>query len=214
MNLSPKSSGYRIQLSAARMFGLVESTAGRHKLSQLGRMIVDPQRAREARARAFQNVPLYKAIFENYNGGVLPPAAALERDIIGLGVAEKQTGRARQVFEKSAEQAGYFEHGKTRLVMPAVAAREDVPPPPPPPADEQTGRDRKGNGSGGGDIGDHDPLILGLFRKLPEAEEDWPAKDRLKWLQTAANIFDLVYKGEGGIVVSLARAERSPRHDK
>jgi hypothetical protein len=36
------------------------------------------------------------------------------------------------------------------------------------------------------------------------------------WLavQTAANIFDLVYKGEGGIVVSLARAERSPRaHD-
>ena len=29
----------------------------------------------------------------------------------------------------------------------------------------------------------------------------------------AENIFDLVYKGEGGIVVSLARADRSPRHD-
>ena len=50
-----------------------------------------------------------------------------------------------------------------------------------------------------------------LFQKLPEPDADWPAKDRLKWLQTAANIFDLVYKGEGGIVVSLARAERSPR---
>jgi hypothetical protein len=37
---------------------------------------------------------------------------------------------------------------------------------------------------------------------------------RLKWLQTAANIFDLVYKGEGGITVSLARAERSPRYDE
>jgi hypothetical protein len=166
-------------------------------------------RARGARARAFQSVPLYKAIFENYNGGVLPPAAALERDIVGLGVAEKQTGRARQVFEKSAEQAGYFEHGKTRLVMPAVSSRDDLPPPPPPP-DEN--RDRKGKG-GGGDIGDHDPLILGLFRKLPEPEADWPAAARLKWLQTAANIFDLVYKGEGGIVVSLARADRSPRHD-
>jgi hypothetical protein len=81
-------------------------------------------------------------IFENYKGGVLPPAAASERDIVGLGVAEKQTGRARQVFEKSAEQAGYFEHGKTRLVMPAVAAREDAPPPPP---DEHVNRDRKGN---------------------------------------------------------------------
>jgi hypothetical protein len=29
-------------------------------------------------------------------------------------------------------------------------------------------------------MGDHDPLILGLFRKLPEPEEDWPAKDRLE----------------------------------
>jgi hypothetical protein len=210
MNMSPKSSGYRIQLSAARMFGLVETTSGRHKLSPLGRMIVDPQREREARARAFQSVPLYRAIFENYKGGVLPPAAALERDIVGLGVAEKQTGRARQVFEKSAEQAGYFEHGKTRLVMPAVAAREDAPPPPPPP-DEHANRDRRGSGNGDGGFGDHDPLILGLFQKLPEPDADWPAKDRLKWLQTAANIFDLVYKGEGGISVSLARAERSPR---
>jgi hypothetical protein len=90
----------------------------------------------------------------------------------------------------------------------------DAPPPPPPPQDENTNRDRKGNG-GGGDLGNHDPLILGLFRKLPEPEADWPASARLKWLQTAANIFDLVYKGEGGIVVSLARAERSPRaHDE
>jgi hypothetical protein len=214
MTVSPKSSGFRIQLSAARMFGLVETTSGRHKLSPLGRMIVDPQREREARARAFQNVPLYKAIFENYKGGVLPPAAALERDMIQIGVAEKQTSRARQVFEKSAEQAGYFEHGKTRLVMPAVAAREEVTPTPPV-DEEKSEREKKKNGSGGGDMGDHDPLILGLFRKLPAPDEDWPAKDRLKWLQTAANIFELVYKGEGGIIVSLARAERSPRtHDE
>ena len=75
----------------------------------------------------FLNVPLYKAIFDKYKGGVLPPQAALERDIIGLGVAEKQTGRARQVFERSAEQANFVEHGKDRLVMPAVALRETPP---------------------------------------------------------------------------------------
>jgi hypothetical protein len=61
--------------------------------------------------------------------------------------------------------------------------------------------------------GNHDPLILGLFQKLPEPDADWPAKDRLKWLQSAANIFDLVYKGEGDRS-QLARAERSPRHDE
>jgi hypothetical protein len=69
-----------------------------------------------------------------------------------------------------------------------------MPPPPPPP--EQTGK------GGGGDIDDHDLPIIGLFRKLPEPESDWPAPARLKWLQTAANVFDLLYKGEGGIVVS------------
>jgi hypothetical protein len=89
MDGSPKSSSFRMQLSAARMFGLVETFWGKHKLSQLGRMIVDPQREREARARAFQNVPLFKAIFENYKSGVLPPAAALEREMVGIGVAEK-----------------------------------------------------------------------------------------------------------------------------
>jgi hypothetical protein len=57
--------------------------------------------------------------------------------------------------------------------------------------------------------------LLGLFRKLPEPDSDWPAAGRLKWLQTAANIFDLVYKGDGGVTVGLARAERSPRpHDE
>jgi hypothetical protein len=70
----------------------------------------------------------------------------------------------------------------------------------PPPPDENANRDRRGNGNGDGGFGDHDPPILGLFRKLPEPDEDWPAKDCLKWLQTAANIFDIVYKGEGGII--------------
>ena len=54
------------------------------------------------------------------------------------------TARARQVFEKSAEQAGYFEHGKTRLVMPAVAAREEAMPAPA--ADEEKSeREKKKN---------------------------------------------------------------------
>ena len=67
-------------------------------------------------------------------------------------------------------------------------------------------------GGGGGGFGDHDPLLVGLFRKLPPPETEWSEADRHKWLQTAANIFDLVYTGDcAGFVISLARAERSPR---
>lgn len=196
MNLSPKSSGYRIQISAARMFGLIETSSGNHKLSPLGRMIVDPQRERVARAQAFQNVPLYKAIYEKYKGGVLPPAAALERDIIGLGVAEKQTGRARQIFERSAEQGGYLEHGKNRLVMPGVAMRDQT-------ADKQDSDEKNddggkfggGNGGGGGSV-DVDPIIAGLLKRLPKSGDAWPEADRKLWLQLLEGSFKLIYKDQ------------------
>jgi len=49
------------------------------------------------------------------------------------------------------------------------------------------------------------------LRTLPEPFSDWPASKRAKWLQTAANIFDLIYKIEGGIEVWAAAAHRSPR---
>ncbi len=60
---------------------------GKYKLTDLGGAVMDPNQARVAKANAFMNVPLFKAIFEKYKGGVLPAqAAALEREIVGLGV--------------------------------------------------------------------------------------------------------------------------------
>ena len=105
---SVKSSSFRLQIATARMFGLIDGSSGHHHLEELGKMIVDPSRAREGKARAFLKVPLYGAVYEKYRGGVLPPAAAFERDIVSLGVSEKQKDKARQVFERSAQQAGFL----------------------------------------------------------------------------------------------------------
>jgi len=210
-NQSPKSSTFRVQIYAARMFGIIEGDGSKHKLSEIGRAIVDPKQVREAKARAFLAVPLYKAVYDKYRSGVLPPAAALSRDMVALGVSEKQKDRARVVFEHSAEQSGFFEHGKTRLVMPGVATHTEATPDlPPTPNDEG----KKGAGNGGNDTPPppaRHPFIDGLLQTLPEPESDWPAAARAKWLQTAANIFDLIYKGDGGITVSTAMANRSPR---
>jgi hypothetical protein len=50
------------------------------------------------------------------------------------------------------------------------------------------------------------PFIQGLLQTLPVPETECSAQERAKWLQTAANIFDLIYKGAGGgITVSAAR---------
>jgi hypothetical protein len=149
---------------------------------------------------------------EKYKGGVLPPAAALEREMAQMGVAEKQVRTARLVLERSAQYAGFFEHGKDRLVMPSVSPDGRKEPPKPDEADKNLGG---GNSGGGGDKPRH-PFIEGLLKTLPDPDsgEEWPLERRVKWLQTAANIFDLIYKGEGGIKVEPATAQRSPRpHD-
>ena len=55
-----------------------------------------------------------------------------------------------------------------------------------------------------------DPLIQGLFSKLPEPETEWPLAARQKWLQTAANIFDLMYAPNQADAGELAiRVERA-----
>lgn len=55
-----------------------------------------------------------------------------------------------------------------------------------------------------------DPLIQGLFSKLPEPEAEWPLAARQKWLQTAANIFDLMYAPNQADAGELAiRVERT-----
>jgi hypothetical protein len=205
-NQSAKSSTFRVQVYAARTFQVLEGDGSKHKLSELGRAVVDPKQAREAKSRAFLAVPLYKAIYEKYRGGVLPPAAALSRDIVALGVSEKQKDRARLIFERSADQAGFFEHGKQRLVMPGVAHQAETS------RISEVEKLDTGNGGGGDPPSSKlHPFIQGLLQTLPEPESDWPSAARVKWLQTAANIFDLIYKGDGGITVNAAVANRSPR---
>jgi len=191
---SPKSSGYRVQLYAARGFGLIAGEAGRHKLTELGRSIVDPNQVREAKAKAFLTVPLFKALFDAYKGGVVPPAAALERQIVDLGVSDKQKDRARQVFERSAEEAGFFEHGRNRLVMPGVPVRDEKLA-----GEKKDGNGGNGNGGGGSGGGDGktpsiDPIIQGLLARLPKAGDEWPETERKLWLQLLEGSFKLIYK--------------------
>jgi hypothetical protein len=162
-------------------------------------MAVDPAQAREARVKAFLTVPLYSAVFENYKGGVLPPAAALEREIVQIGVAEKQKHTARLVLERSAQYAGFFEHGKGRLVMPGIAPNTRIEPL----ADtEQNGGSGSGKGGGGDDLPPLDGLILALVKKLPPAgTADWKAADRAMWLQMAAMAFQMAYGPAGHIEI-------------
>lgn len=47
------------------------------------------------------------------------------------------------------------------------------------------------------------PFIQGLLQKLPPPETDWNIDSRAKWLMTAANIFDLIYKSDETKIISV-----------
>jgi hypothetical protein len=56
-------------------------------------------------------------------------------------------------------------------------------------------------------------LIEGLFSKLPQPETEWSLQSRQKWLQTAANIFDLMYVPSDAEAGELTiRVERTSQH--
>ena len=190
---SPTSGTFRLRLSTASTFGLTENKGGEVALTELGRRIIDPAQQRKARVEAFLRVPLYSAIFDKYNGFMLPPPKALERDITGLGVSPKQADKARQAFERSAKRAAFFEHGNDKLVLPT---RLDAGPAETKPLqddgrfEERASKIGAGGGGGGDDL---HPFIQGLLATLPPAETVWPTAKRKKWLNTAEHIFSLIY---------------------
>ncbi len=216
LNLSHKSSGYRTKLSAGRMFGVIETESGQHRLSELGKRIVDANQQRAAKAEAFLKIPLYRKVYEEHKGGTIPPAAALQREMIGYGVAPKQAAKARQVMERSADAAGFYEKGRDRLVMPVLRDGETA-------ERDQNGGGGGGGGSGGkgggtggegGDFSGLDPLVAGLLSRMPAAGEPWPIPERARWLQTLAMNLSFIHKDEPsgpsiGVTVSKGIGEGS-----
>lgn len=210
MQQSQASSGFRLRLTTARLFGLIETDrtgGGGIKLTDLGQRINDPSLVRQAKAAAFLSIELYKQIYENYRGKVLPPAAALEREMVSRGVAQKQAARARQVFERSAETGGFYEFGRDRLVLPAGAQADAGG------ADKEKPK-TKDNGGGGGDDGsvglNLDPLLIASLKMIPPKGEEWPAAKRVRWFKAFAMNASQVYDDDDSPVeidVKLASGE-------
>lgn len=220
LKLSSNSSGFRTRIATAKTFGLIQSPRGSDNitLTDLGLKIVDEKSGRRARADAFLQVELFRTIYDKFKGGQLPPAAALERRMVEFGVAPKQAERARQVLERSADAAGYFESGRDRLVRPANIGIDE--------SDKQktgTGGGGDGGGNAGGDNGgsgegrnkpkgqrDIHPAILGILEILPPTGSKLTTRQRARWLSSLDNVLDLVYEGDGGEIDINARLPEDP----
>lgn len=180
------SGAFVTKVGAARMFGLVEIVPGSGKIqiSPLGHEVLstDESRARAAKAKSFLNVELYKKLYDEFRGRQLPPRPlGLEQAIVGFGVAPKQKTNARYAFDRSAKQAGYFEHGQDQLVAPVAEANPTKLNPVPVPEFASMPLER-----------DLDGVITALIDKLPSSGE-WDANKRVAWLRMMAMAFDMAY---------------------
>lgn len=191
---------FRQKLGTAKMFGLITFASGSITLTPLGSRLNDPLHEKSAKAEAFLQIPLYNRIYEQFKGGTLPPLGGLETAIVNMGVAPKQKKNARQVFQRSAHQAGFDWSGANRLVMPkngpAAAAAPIDPPPANPPQNQHDKPPREGGGDDGSG-GDRHPFIQGLIKTLPKTDGPWPPEKRAQWLQAAVSVFNLIYTDDG-----------------
>ena len=197
MNQRVSSGNFRQKVAAARAFGLIHTIPGRISLTDLGYRILDSSQQRGARAEAFLSIALYRKLYDDFRGKQLPPRpAALERTFENYGVSPKQTDKARHAFDRSAKQAGFFDHGNDRLVEPG-----DIPVRAAPLAQEprEVPTIEKGNGGGGGgELPPHlDPLIVALLNKMPTGKS-WPLPGRVKWLRALAMNLSFVYEADDG----------------
>jgi hypothetical protein len=193
MNQTASGGTFRSRVNAARTFGLIESGQGRATLTQLGRDAIDGSgNERASRVTAFLNAELFQVLYEQNKGNPLPPPPAIERQIEQLGVSPKQKERARQIFVKSAQYAGFIDATSGRFVKPGLGGKEDQ--------SRQRERDLGGGGGGGGDQLDLDPLLIALLKKVPTPHKGWPGPTRVRWFRTFAMNVSQIYDGEGAPV--------------
>ena len=183
------SGAFRSRVSAGRMFGATEVLRGDISLTELGLRILNPDTRPDALAQAFLTVPLYRAVYDKFAGGKLPPDQGIEAEMVRLGVPRKQVQKARQVLLRSAEIADYFRSGRDRLVRPpasSIANGHSAAPAPETPAVPR---------AEAVPMEDH-PLIKGLVSKLPPEGERFTSRQRERWLEAARVNLELIYVGE------------------
>lgn len=208
---------FRLKTSAARIFDLVEKRGRSEvRLTESGRQILSEDESSRAKAEAFLRVPLYAAVYKKYKGGKLPPRRDLETEMKDLGVPAKQVDKARQVFERSARQAGFFESSDNRLIFPTstkpqIGNTSTVARPPMMDSDERIESFLADTGLLGRFRRD-DPLIIGLVERLPVAGSAWSDEARIAWLRLANSIFNVAFtEGSGQIEIRLGNAAPEPQ---
>ncbi len=187
----------RVKLASARQFGIISTSEGKFRLTDLGNRLIsgDEIDSQKAKHEAFLSVDIYKKAFEHFRGKALPSKSGIENAFVSWGIAEKQKDKARWSFEKSATFAGFYNATKDRIVAPILIS--------PPSSNiqkteevkkvEPAHKDRGAEGAISPTDPMQEPLIHGLLVRMPKAGTEWDYERRVQWLRLFASVLDIVY---------------------
>ena len=138
------------RVAAAKHYKLIDGggRGGTYRITPLAERIlmpVYPESAHEALLDAFFNVPLFKAVYDEYKGKELPSEFGFKNMLrTRFGITPARLAAAYRILMESADQAGLFKTrgAKTQLIMPQIT-RSAAP--------AQVTKEENGDGGRGGD---------------------------------------------------------------
>lgn len=211
LDLQPGGGNFRLRLYGAKAFGLVTSERGGViKLTPLGIAIssMPPAAQRIAKVKAFFNIELFRVLFSQFKDEPLLIREDVDEAIKKLGISTKSALIARQVFIRSARQAGFFRGIENQLILSKVPSDQILGHRDSDQLPEfiDNGESHPANNRAGRREFDH-PLIAGLFETLPPKGAEWESQERLNWLRTADHIFKLIYKQNSNHEIAIDHKE-------
>ena len=190
MGQAPAGGGFRQKMLSARTFGLLEYKNQRVELTDLGLQVLDPQVKKKGLVEAFLAVPLFAKAYEALQGVALPQPEAVNRQMVDMGVAPRQADKVRQVFLRSAKDAGFFELSPDRLAKPSIIGPTE-PPRHTCSIDEQSTEHIQEDKPPEESL--RHPLIEALLGQMPPTGQKWEQTHCAMWLQTLLLSIGMLY---------------------
>ncbi|QIS08835.1 hypothetical protein [Nocardia arthritidis] len=114
------SGAFTSRMATCMIYGVFEPGGpGSVRITDIALDLFDEHKRPDALIALWMSVPIYRSIFEQYNGKTLPQDTGIESDLIRLGLAPKRASSIRATMMAAAELVGLRATAKDRLVVPA-----------------------------------------------------------------------------------------------
>jgi len=114
------------RVASAKLFGLVEGKGAGLTISPLAQRVLMPtfpEQTEQALREAWLGIPLFKAVFDEFDGRELPPEFGMKNLFrTRFGIPSARLSLAYKAMMDSADQAGLFrtKGSRTQLIIPSV----------------------------------------------------------------------------------------------